>query len=131
MALDLRELLRPFKQMEHFADLAAVVDDPPSIRFLSAWPRAVVEWRPGKAAKPPTGSVERWRWIWKFVWLDVHQLGVATRLPRTTLDLVLRCAVEGRLVYPDRTLHRHAQELVNEFTINRMPGKKRGRPKKG
>jgi len=126
----LQDYLQPFRDLESLEDLAPAVDDPASIRLLASWPRIRVEWRPGKG-KAPESSAERWTWLWSEVRLDVEQLGVATRLPRTTLDLCLRCAVEARLIYPDGSVHAHARRLVAAFTATRLPGRKQGRPKKG
>ena len=120
--------LAPYRKTEKKAQVATIADNAEALKVLAVWPATQRDWRPfGRA---PRDEFERWRWLWSCVWLDREELAAFSDLGEMQAERVLRVCYGLRIAYPDGTISKHAQQLLESHGKAKDPGTvTRGRPK--
>ena len=119
--------LAGFRKLEKKSQVATVVDKPAAITMLGVWSACEKDWRP--QGRAPKQDFELWRWLWQSVWFDLEGLAAISGLSETEAARVLRVCMGLRLVYPDGTISKHAQQLLEDHGRARAPGNAKGRPR--
>jgi hypothetical protein len=119
--------LAGFRGEEKKSQVATVVDKPSAIVVLGVWAACAKDWRP--KGRAPRDEFALWRWLWSCVWFDAEELAAVSGLSETEAARVLRMCMGLRLVYPDGSISKHAQQLLEDHGRSRRPGVAKGRPK--
>ena len=124
----LAKFLAPYRKAEKRAQVATIADNSEVLKVLATWPACRRDWRP--EGRAPKDAFERWRWLWSCVWLDVEELAAFSDLGELQAERVLRVCYGLRIAYPDGTISKPAQTLLESHGKARDPGTAtRGRPK--
>ncbi len=118
----LSKMLAPFRKLEKPEQLATVIDSAEAVRVLGSWPSTVKKWTKSKG-RAPRSSARLWEWLWAGVEYDRSGLGSRARLSNARAHSMLSVLMSARLVYPDGTIAKPAQEFVDAYIARKLKPK--------
>lgn len=106
----LPQLLAPYRRQE-LERTPGACGTRAARQLLAAWSPAWCAWTP-PTSPAPADLTDRWRWLWGHVELHAPDFVAACALPQAAGLAAFEGLVALRLVYPDGTISRAAQRLL-------------------
>lgn len=120
--------LEPFRILEKPNDVATIVADFGAINVLASWRRLSPTWRPPKTRQPAELDA-LWDWLWTGVHFDRELLAALAKTTEPEAHQLLRACAGARVAYPDGTISKAGETLLDAYVDARYPKGRGGRSK--
>lgn len=117
-------ILASFKGNESADSIVCLIDDGRLRHGLSAWKSVKVEIVP-KGECQEQSTLDKWNWLWDQTNVDLKTFGVVAGVQDYESKSLFMRLKGLRLIYPDGTVNRLAEQYLHTIVFNSMPKKRK------
>jgi len=115
------EVLKEFKLKEGPEVLVPLIEDVVLRKALVAWPSVKIEFIvPVGDCEPEADEVTKWEWMWSRVKFNEGMFGVVAGLRGQDVSSVIVRLRGLRLIYPDGTINKLAQQYLRSIVASQL-----------
>lgn len=124
------KLLGVFKSNERPESLVQLLNDPILRSAIVAWPSVPIRITAEPNLECECGrEADQWKWLWDHVEYDQPMFGIIANVEEHEVHKILIRLVGLRLIYPDGTIHKLAQQYLRSLIIQQLPSKPKSKSK--
>lgn len=132
MSSSFGEILAYFKsrEEENVENIAPLMEDSSLRSGLVAWKSVIIQFENDGSQCEAKSDVEMWNWLWGQVDFDQNIFGTVAGLRTQDIGGVFNRLKGLKLIYPDGTINGMARRYLQSQILQKLAGKRPGRPKK-